>query len=261
MILMLTVAIGTFSSVLQATIERSQVEACLARGRGRLPDRVTERSLRSRGRSTRRRSTGVDAVAGRPDRPTRVDRDGARPSLEHAGSRRSTRSTYPEVLAGSPVALGMPPGSPGSRPTPRPGRPAQPDPGGDVVGPPERDRRRPDRRHLPDHAQRTTARRSGSGARSTRSRGSRPGRRSWSPRSRWSRPPDREARSGRRPVRPGPGSIGRSLESHGGPGAGRARVVSRYERYATLHDAPLVPASSAASPWPCSWRWPTRPWP
>ena len=238
MIVMLTVAIGTFSSVVQVTVERSQVEA----------------SWREVGADFRLESPSGHAIAATVDPTSIAGVEGVTAALidsdlaiEPAPGQRSTwlfeaidPATYPTVLAGSPVALGMPSWFSRLPTDATPGTPANPVP---VVM--------------------STARRTGTadiavgasfeavinGRQVTFRLGgvvdTFPGIPAQTPFIVAPYPALVAAAQGS-PMGPtawfvrGPESIGPSLRALAGSGPGAPRVTSRYEAHAALHDAPLV---------------------
>ena len=238
MIVMLTVAIGTFSSVIQVTIERSQLEA----------------SWRQVGADFRIESPTGTALAERIDPSSVGGTEGVTAglidtdvSVETSPGRRSTwlfeaidPATYPEVVAGSPVALGMPAWFSQATTDPEPGTPAHPIPavlsaarpnGSDAM------------------AIGTTFQASVSGRQLTFQVGGLvdafPGIAAGTPFIVAPYPAVAAAGPGS-PLRPtvyfvrGPASIDGSLRDMAGNGPGSPNVISRYERFAALHDAPLV---------------------
>ncbi len=240
MIVMLTVAIGTFSSVVQVTIERSQLEASW---------REVGADFRIESPSGTALDGGIDpaSVAGvEVAAAGLLDHD---VSVETAPGRRSRwlfeaidPATYPEVVAGSPVAVGMPSWFAQAPTGSESGTPSNPIPavmsttrpnGSDAM------------------AIGTTFEAAISGRLLTFRLGgvvdAFPGIAATSPFIVAPYPSVAAAGQGS-PLRPtawfvrGAESIGPSLRAMAGSGPGAPSVTSRYERFAALHDAPLVAA-------------------
>jgi putative ABC transport system permease protein len=238
LIVMLTVAIGTFSSVVQVTIERSQLEA----------------SWREVGADFRLESPSGSALAASAD-PSAVSGvegvsaafiDGDS-SIETAPGRRSSwlfeaidPATYPAVLADSPVAIGMPAWFSVAPTGPAPGTASSPIPA--VMS------------TIHPNASQTldvgaTFQASINGRQLTFRLGAIvdtfPGIAARAPfvLAPWSWVVAAGQDSPWRPTAyfiRGPESIAAPLLDLAGTGPGAPRVVSRYERHAALHDAPLV---------------------
>ena len=237
LIVMLTVAIGTFSSVVQITIERSQLEA----------------SWREIGADYRIQSPSGGALDAALDPSSVAGVQGvaagmidADVSIETAPGKRASwlfeaidPATYPQVLAGSPVAIGMPAWFAHAA-DPRPGTPSNPIPavlstarpnGSEVMAIGSTFQATIDGRPLTFRLGGTVDAFPGIPTRTPFLIAPYPSvvaSRQGSPRS----PSVYFVR--------GPESIGASLRAMAGSGPGAATVISRYERFAALHEAPLV---------------------
>lgn len=238
LIVMLTVAIGTFSSVVQFTIERSQFEAAWRQvGADFRIDSPTGSGLAERIDPSA--VPGVEAAA-----PGLIDSD---VSIETSPGRRSSwlfvaidPARYPAVVAESPVAIGIPAwfGRVASDPTA--GTPANPIPAALSTT-------------LPTGSDEmtigTTFQASINGRQLTFRVGGRvdafPGIAARTPFIIAPYPVVAAAGRGS-PLRPttwfvrGPESLDGALRDLVGTGPGAAGVTSRYDRFGALHDAPLV---------------------
>jgi putative ABC transport system permease protein len=238
MIVMLTVAIGTFSSVVQVTIERSQLETSW---------REVGADFRVESPSGSALDAAVDpgAIAGAGNvTAALIDAD---VSIETAPGRRATwlfeavdPATYPGVLADSPVAIGMPDSFLNAPTDPAPGTPANPIPvvlstthpnGTDALPVGATFEATIGGRQMTLRVEGLVDAFPGVAARSAFIVA----------------PFPLVAAAGQgSPLRPtawfvrGPEAIEGSLLAIAGSGPGAARVVSRFERFAALHDAPLV---------------------